>query len=61
MGNPDARKELFEKISTLSRILVDLDSVDTESEAAREGVRAARDGEYLALCSSFSRLLTHPS
>ncbi|KAH0603079.1 uncharacterized protein H6S33_008083 [Morchella sextelata] len=60
MGNPDARKELFEKISTLSRILVDLDSVDTESEAAREGVRAARDA-LLSMMASPKALMNTTS
>ncbi|KAH8152193.1 uncharacterized protein LAJ45_03619 [Morchella importuna] len=43
MEDPDARKKLFEKISILSRILVDLDNLDIQNEAAKEGIRAARD------------------
>lgn len=61
MDDPDARKKLYEKISTLSRILVDLDNLDAESEAVKEGIRAARDGEYPGFASSFSRVLIHPS
>lgn len=60
MEDPDARKKLFEKISILSRILVDLDNLDIQNEAAKEGIRAARDGGYPAFFPSFSRLLINP-
>ncbi|KAI5839685.1 hypothetical protein DFP73DRAFT_598307 [Morchella snyderi] len=60
MGDPDGRKELFEKIATLSRILVNLDNVEPESETAREGIRAARDA-LLSMMASPRALMSSAS